>query len=190
MDATTGRIRYAMAAGLALILIQAVNLVGRTARADLIYFRKGGEAQLPATVEGRRIVLGMPDGKIELLDDDIMKRVPGFWPGAELEARRRDSRKQGFAARYATVWWAIENGLTVEVPADLRELHAMDPKHGPTARMVAVLDQLDRPCGEPDLAAFRAALRIEFQVAAGLTWCCSISTPSPRRTSAWLSWSG
>ena len=68
---------------------------------------------------------------------------------------RREAQGRGFPARYAAVWWAIENGLTAEVPAELRELHAIDPKHGPTARMAAVLDRLDRPCPDPDLTAFR-----------------------------------
>ena len=67
-------------------------LVGRASRADLIYFRKGGEVQLPATVEGNRVVLAMPEGKVELLREDIVKLVPGFWPGAEWEARRREAR--------------------------------------------------------------------------------------------------
>ncbi len=142
-------------------------MVERTARADLIYFRKGGEAQLPTTIDGSRIVVAMPEGKFELLSEDLIKRVPGFWPATDWESRRREMRDKGFPGRYAAVWWAIENGLTAEVPAELRELHAIDPKHGPTARMVAVLDRLDRPCADPDLAAFRAALGIPFQVARG-----------------------
>jgi hypothetical protein len=143
-----------------------IVLVERTSRADLIYFRKGGDAQLPATVEGNRVVLAMPEGNIELFREDIVKRVPGFWPETEWEARR-EARAGGFAARYAAVWWAIENGLTTEVAAELRALHAMDPKHGPTARMVALLDRLGRPCDDPELAAFRAALGIETKVARG-----------------------
>jgi hypothetical protein len=166
MDAT-GRLRSATAIGLFLIISQDTGLLEPTARADLIYFRKGGEAQLPATMDGNRIVLAMPDGKVELLSEDLIKRVPGFWPATEWESRRREARERGFPARYAAVWWAIENGLTAEAPAELRELHAIDPNHGPTARMVAVLDQLDRPCSDPNLVAFRAALGIEFQVARG-----------------------
>jgi hypothetical protein len=144
-----------------------VVLVERTSRADLIYFRKGGDAQLPATVEGNRVVLAMPEGKIELFREDLVKLVPGFWPGTEWESHRREARAGGFAARYAAVWWAMENGLTTEAAAELRELHAMDPKHGPTARMVALLDRLDRPCDDPEMAGFRAALGIETKVARG-----------------------
>ena len=83
-----------------------------------------------------------------------MKRVPGFWPADEWEARRREAQGAGFAARYAAAWWAIENGLTAEAADELRALHAIDPKHGPTARMAAVLDGLDRPCPDPDFARF------------------------------------
>src|SRR5205814_2518556 len=68
---------------------------------------------------------------------------------------------------YAAVWWAIENGLTTEVAAELRALHVLDPKHGPTARMVAVLDRLQRPCPDPDLDGFRRALGVATKVARG-----------------------
>ena len=38
----------------ALIVLAGAGLAGQAIRADLIYFRKGGEAQLPATIEGNR----------------------------------------------------------------------------------------------------------------------------------------
>src|SRR4051812_25359045 len=138
MDSTRA-LRRALAIALILILTRDAGLVERASRAELIYFRKGGDAQLPATVEGDRVTLSLPDGTVELLRADIRKLVPGFWPGAEWEARRRQARAGGFAARYAVAWWAIENGLTAEAAAELRALHALDPKHEPTARMVAVL---------------------------------------------------
>jgi hypothetical protein len=164
MDDPRGRTRRWLTA---LVGALAIVAVGRAARGDLIYFRGGGDAQLPATVEGDRVILSLPDGRLELLREDIVKRVPGFWPPDEWESRRREARGAGFAARYAAAWWAIENGLTVEVAAEVRELHALDPKHGPTARMAAVLDRLDRPCPDPDVAAFRAALGVEARIARG-----------------------
>jgi Protein of unknown function (DUF1570) len=149
-------------------LVVATGLVaGPSARADLIYFRGGSDAQLPATSDGNRIVLILPDGKLELQREDIVKRVPGFWPADEWEARRREARGAGFGSRYAAAWWAIENGLTEQAATEVRELHAVDPKHGPTARMAAALDRLDRPCPDPDTAAFRAALGVETKVARG-----------------------
>ncbi len=113
------------------------------------------------------MILSLPDTTIELLPEDIRKRLPGFWPEAEWAARRQQAQAGGFAARYAVAWWAIENGLTREGADELRALHAVDPNHGPTARMVAVLDRLDRPCADPDLAGFRQALGITTKVARG-----------------------
>ena len=150
-----------------LLAVVGVVGAGRAADADLIYFRGGGEAQLPTTVDGNRIVLLLPDEKLELRREDIVKRVPGFWPADEWDARRREAQAAGFASRYATAWWAIENGLTIEAVPEVRALHALDPEHGPSSRMAAVLDRLDRPCPDPDIAAFRAALGIEGKVARG-----------------------
>jgi Protein of unknown function (DUF1570) len=138
----------------------------RVVCADLIYFRGGGNAQLPATLEGDHIVLSLPDGKLQLFREDIVKRVPGFWPADEWTSRWREAQKGGFAAQYAAAWWAIENGLTVAAAA-VRELHALDPSHAPTARMADVLDRLDRPCPDPEIAAFCAALGIETKIARG-----------------------
>ncbi len=136
-------------------------------RADLVYFRQGGEAQLPVTIEGDRVTLIMPDGPVELRRDDFRAIVPGFWPEAEWETRRRKAQNMGFAARYAAAWWAIENGLTTEVIPEIRALHLVDSKHASTARMAAVLDRLDRPCADPDFAAFQRALGSDFVVARG-----------------------
>ncbi len=136
-------------------------------RADLAYFRKGGEAQLPVKIEGDRVTLIMPDGPIELRHDDFRAIVPAFWPEAEWEARRRKAQNMGFAARYAAAWWAIENGLTKEVIPEIRALQQVDTKHASTARMAAVLDRLDRPCADPNFAAFHHALGGEFAVARG-----------------------
>ena len=98
---------------------------------------------------------------------NIRKIVPGFWPATEWETRRRQALAGDFEARFAAAWWAIENGLTTEAAAELRELHALDPKHRPSARMAAVLDRLDEPCIDPDFARFQKALGIEASVARG-----------------------
>ena len=139
----------------------------RTCRSELIYFRKGGEAQLPPTVDGVRIILSMPDGKVDLARDDIRKIVPGFWPATEWETKRRQVRSVGSEARFAAAWWAIENGLTTEVVAELRDLRAQDSKHLSTARMNAVLDRLGEPCTDPDFDRFQKALGIDTRVARG-----------------------
>jgi hypothetical protein len=165
MDSRRGR--RAAAWALLVMLSQLIGLVEESSRADLIYLRTGGELQVPAAVAGNRVILSLPDRKVDLLSEDIRQRVPGFWPGAEWEQRCRQARAGGFAARYAAAWWAIENGLTAEVVDELRALHAIDPSHGPTARMVAVWDRLDRPCADPDLDGFRQALGVKMKVARG-----------------------
>ena len=50
---------------------------------------------------------------------------------------------------------------------EVRELHRLDPKHAPTARMASVLDRLEQPCPDPDFSAFQKALGIEVTVARG-----------------------
>ena len=140
---------------------------GLASRADLIYFRQGGAAQLPATAEGTRVRASMPDGFIELSRDNLLKVVPGFWPEAEWPVRRREVMAGGFDARFAAAWWAIENGLTTEAAAEVRELHQLDPKHAPTARMATVLVRLEEPCPDPDFSGFQKALGIEVSVARG-----------------------
>jgi hypothetical protein len=166
MDVTR-RPRRATAMALISVLMLDLGLVDRAGGAELIYPRRGGEVQLPATVAGDRVILDLPGGRVELGRAEIRKLVPGFWPGAEWEARRRQARAAGFAARFDAAWWAIENGLTTEVAAELRELRALDPGHAPTSRMVAVLDRLDRPCPDPDLTGFRRALGIATREARG-----------------------
>ncbi len=152
---------------LACLGLAAAGLATPTVRSELIYFRKGGEAQLPATIDADRVVLNLPEGKLELARDDIRKFVPGFWPASEWEPRRQKARSAGLDARFAAVWWAIENGLTAEVAGELRELHKLGPKNRPISRMAAVLDQLDQPCPDPEFDRFQKALKIETRLARG-----------------------
>jgi hypothetical protein len=141
--------------------------VGSIVRADLIYFTRGGDAQLPVNVEANRVLVSMPDALLELSRDNVRKIVPGFWPQAQWSARRRDAVAGGFDARFAAAWWALENGLTSEAAEEVRALHRLDPKHAPTARMASVLDRLAQPCPDPDFGAFQKALGIEASVARG-----------------------
>jgi hypothetical protein len=136
-------------------------------RADLIYFRQGGDAQIPVTTEHDRVVVDTPDGKVELSREHIRKLVPGFWPPNEWAERRRDALAGGFDARFAGVWWALENGLTDEAAAEVRALYKLNPKHGPSARMASVLARLERPCSDPSYSGFQRALGIETKVARG-----------------------
>jgi hypothetical protein len=143
------------------------GLAVATCHAELIYFRKGGEVQLPAAIEAKRVILSMPDGRVEFAREDVLTVVPGFWPPREWDARRQKARARGFEERLASTWWAIENGLTVEAAEELKELHAVDPKHLAVARMAAVLDRLEKPADDPDYARFQKALGVETTVARG-----------------------
>ena len=151
----------------ALIGIVCAGLARGAARAELIYFPKGSAVQAPATIEGKHVVLALPEGNVELAREDIRKLVPGFWPPNEWDARSRKSRGLGVEARFATVWWALENGLTTEVAGEVREIHRLDPKHAPAARMAAGLDRLEQPCADPDFAGFKKALGTEVNQARG-----------------------
>ena len=145
-----------------------MGLVPRTCRSELIYFRKGGEAQLPATIEGNRVVLAMPDGKIELARDEIRKIVPGFWPATEWDTRRQTARagivRRTIGGRVVGHRERPDHGSRRRNCASST---ALDPKHLPTARMAAVLDRLDQPVLDPDFGRFQKALGIETRVARG-----------------------
>jgi hypothetical protein len=138
-----------------------------SANGDLLYFRNGGAIQVPAKAEGDRLVVEMPDGRVSFARDVISKRVAGYWPAAEWDMRRREAVSKGFEARLATVWCAIENGLTSEAAGEIRELHAVDGKHAQVARMAAALERLDRSCDDPDFARFARALLVQTKVARG-----------------------
>ncbi len=149
------------------VTIVAFLSVTSIVRADLIYFAKGGEAQLPVTARDNRVLVSMPDGQIELSRENVRKIIPGFWPEAEWPARRGAAAAGGFEARFAAAWWALENGLIKEASEEVRALHRLDPKHLPSARMASVLDRLAEPCPDSEFAAFQKALGIETTVARG-----------------------
>jgi len=136
-------------------------------RADLVYFANGGSAQLPTKVEGNTVRLETPDGLIEFQRTDFRKMVPGFWPAHEWEGRREEALAGGAEARYKAAWWALENGLTKQAESMLREAHAADRAHQPTARLVSVLDQLAAPCSDPDLSSMRESLQAKMELARG-----------------------
>jgi hypothetical protein len=112
-------------------------------------------------------MLIMPDGPVELLREDFRKIVPGFWPETEWKDRRAQAAKLGFDERYHAAWWAIENGLTVEVVPELRALDQLDRRNAAIARTTAILARLDEPALDPDFAAFQRTLGGEFTVARG-----------------------
>ena len=137
------------------------------ARAELVYFEKGGQAQLPATIEGETVRLDTPDGVVEFRRDEFRKIVPGFWPAREWNARREAALAKGVEERYAAAWWALENGLTPQAVAMIRDAAALDPKYPPIARMIAALDRLAKPCADPPLEALAKTLGEKAREARG-----------------------
>ncbi|RUL88930.1 DUF1570 domain-containing protein [Tautonia sociabilis] len=144
--------------GLLLLLAVAPASSPRPARGELVYFRAGGEVQLPVEKEGDTIRLLRPGGPVVFRSEDVARIVPGHWPAREWPALRDKALAGDASSRYRACWWALERGLTPEAVALLRSSHEADPDLEPVARMVAMLDRLDRPGPEPDLGPLRAVL--------------------------------
>src|SRR5262245_6908824 len=82
-------------------------------RADLLYFKQGGRLQIPASASpDGTICLECPGGPVTFLRSDFRTVVPGHSPEDEWPRRRQAARAGGADARFATAWWALENGLT------------------------------------------------------------------------------
>ncbi len=137
-----------------------------SSRGDLVYFRGGFQIQAPAKISGDRVILSLPSGQAEFPRSFVVEIVPGFWPETEWPERLRQAGND-FKPRFDAVWWAIENGLSLEVEPELRKLHALDPAHPATARMVKVFDRLRRPTTDPEFERFLRSLGVECKVARG-----------------------
>ena len=150
--------------------ILAVVALGRTvpaARGELLYFEEGGEAQLPAVIEGDSVLVDAPDGRHAFLRKDFHAIVPEYWPEREWPSIRDAAEHHHAEGRYRAAWWALERGLVAEASAWLRSAHEADPALEPVARLVEVLDRLDRPVEAPDLGPIRRTLPDGFRVIEG-----------------------
>jgi hypothetical protein len=160
------RARSPVAPG-ALLLPVILAFVPLVTRAELLYFKKGGSIHAPASFDGNRVVIDLPEGRHEFLRDEFRKLVPGFSPEREWDDRRRRTRSAGVPVRFAGVWWAIENGLISQAVEEIRQLHELDPRHDPTTRMAKTICDLERACPDPDTTAFRKALGVSTSIARG-----------------------
>jgi hypothetical protein len=141
-------VRNRWGAGVVLI---AIVLAAVRARAELVYFKQGGRAQLNATPAGDGTIrLELPDGPVLFAATDFRKIIPGHCPERTLEARLRDAQAEGGGDRFGLAWWALEHGLTPQAETLLRAAHLADPGQPAVARMVAALDRLDAPGSRPD----------------------------------------
>jgi hypothetical protein len=148
------------------MLLAAISIQGRT-RADLLYFEKGGAVQAPASIEGDEVLVTLPDAQYSFHRKDFRKIVPGFSPRQEWKDRQSRGASLAPSARFEKAWWALENGLTAECAAELRSLHRLEPARQPVGRMVAILDELDRPVEDPSTADFQKSLGVAVSVARG-----------------------
>src|SRR3954447_15360150 len=150
--------------GWALLAVLATGAV----RADLVYFARGGRAQLatnPAPDGG--LSLDTPYGPVEFPRADFRKVVPDRSPELDWPRRCTSCRAGGSGGRFAAAWWALENGLTERAEAMLREAHAADPSHPATERMIDTLGRLDRRCDDPDLGPLQKAIGPAFATTRG-----------------------
>lgn len=159
----TNGTRRSLAAIAALILACPIT----ASRAELVYFAKGGQAQVAATVEGERVIVNTPAGEFEFLKSDFKSIVPGNWPAREWESRKAAALAGNAQARFEAAWWALENGLTPEAEVTLRAAGAADPKDAIVSRMLATLDALSRPCADSDVARLQHALGDNVQIERG-----------------------
>jgi Protein of unknown function (DUF1570) len=137
------------------------------AAAELIYFVAGGQAHIPASVDGNIVRVDAPDGMLTFQRSEFRKIVPGYRSEEEWAQRKAQAQAAGAPERFAAAWWALENGLTSEAESMLRQALESDAHHQPTARLVAVLDRLQTLCAEPDIESLRASLSVPFELARG-----------------------
>ncbi len=148
-----------------LSLLAAISLASASARAELLYFNDGGRLHVAAEVRDGHVRIKGATEEYVFRTEDFLKIVPGHDPEQDWKARRETALESGAEARFAAAWWALENGLVAEAAAMLRAAHAVDSAHQPTARLVALLDHLDRPCPDPETASLRNAIGVRLDTA-------------------------
>jgi Protein of unknown function (DUF1570) len=146
-------------------MLLAVALGSSPARAELLYFKDGGRLHVAAEVRDGEVRIKGATEEYVFPTGDFLKIVPGHNPEREWPARREAALKSGAEARFAAASWALENGLVPQSVAMLRAAHSMDGAHQPTARLVELLDGLDRPAPDPDSSSLLKAIGISLEVA-------------------------
>ncbi len=136
--------------------------------AELIYFRGGGGVQIPARTNGDQVILKLSTGDATFHREDFRAIAAGFSPEIEWPKRLESTRGKEASMRFATAWWALENGLVHEAVSEFQSIHRDDPKHPPCARIVAALNRLKPALNDPeDLPGFEAALGVPMTRAMG-----------------------
>ena len=132
------------------------------ARADWLYFARGGAAELPAAIRGDDVAVAAPGGERRFPRASFRAIVPAVPLDAEWRERQARARDDGMArAGLEAAWWALERGLTPEAIAALRDAATAPDAPGvaPLARAGRMLARLDASgAGRPDLDRLRASL--------------------------------
>ena len=148
-----------MGRGLVIACVVGGLAIGTT-RADLVYFARGGQADLPTSTEGDRVRLDAPDGPKTFPRSDFAAIVREPAPVDEWATRQSAAIRIGtLSSRFAAAWWALEHGLTPEATQALVEIRPLAGREGPAARSIAALGRLAAPCPDPDLEPIRSRLR-------------------------------
>jgi hypothetical protein len=144
-----------------------LGALSRPAPADVFEFVAGGRVEMPARIDGDRVILVAPLGDYAFERRDFRRIEPAPWPADEWPTRLEAARSGDADARHAAALWALDHGLVEEAAALWRESHATNPDHAATARMMRTLDRLatDRP--DPDPAAIEPLVPPGFAVERG-----------------------
>ncbi|WP_435010386.1 DUF1570 domain-containing protein [Tundrisphaera lichenicola] len=138
----------------------ALLAIGAVARGELVYFTRGGQAQLPAVVEGDSVRLDTPMGPQTFPLRDFLAILPDPDSGVEASGSPVNPTTHGTPeSRFASFWRSLEDGQTSKAITILQEDRNDGSSHGPTRRALAALDQLALPCPDPDLKPLQARLR-------------------------------
>lgn len=133
--------------------------------ADLVYFKKGGQAQVPARRAGGKVILDLPGESFEFVPEDFRAIVPGHDPASDWPAKLASARKGTPGDRFAAAWWALENGLTGEATRLLAGVLVEDPNHAQAASLVRALGRISPPLDDPEPAGLVGALGGTFREA-------------------------
>jgi hypothetical protein len=134
-----------------------------SARAELLYFSRGGAVQVPATVRDGTVIIDAPSGTVTFLESEFVKLVPGYNPERSWPDLRRSALEGDGRARLDAAWWALENGLVPESVAMIRAAREKAPDDPLAVRLGALVDRLERPCPDREVGRLREALSVPVE---------------------------
>ncbi len=130
---------------------------------DVLRPIEGGEIVAKTIRQGNEIVLETPMGRHRFPATDFRPIVAA----PNWSEKQTVATKGGAAECCTAALWALDHGLVVECEAMIREANRKDPKHQPSARMVAILDRLKTPIKDPTMAPLSRNLPADPRIARG-----------------------